>query len=184
MQGPEDDRMTIESLHHVAYRCKDAQATVDFYTKVLGLRFTMAMAEDKVPSTREDCPYMHIFFQMADGSHVAFFELPDAPPMGHDPNTPGWVQHLALRVRGEDELLDYKRRAEAAGCEVIGPVDHTIFRSIYFFDPSGNRLELSANIAAPGVMEKLDAARDAMLAEWNRTKRPPRQAAFVHDKGA
>jgi len=47
--------MTVQSLHHVAYRCKDAQQTVDFYTKVLGLKFTMAMAEDKVPSTREDC---------------------------------------------------------------------------------------------------------------------------------
>ena len=46
--------MTVQSLHHVAYRCKDAQQTVDFYTKVLGLTFTMAMAEDKVPSTRED----------------------------------------------------------------------------------------------------------------------------------
>ncbi len=172
--------MTIQSLHHVAYRCKDAQQTVDFYTKVLGLQFTMAMAEDKVPSTREDCPYMHIFFRMADGSHVAFFELPEEPPMGRDANTPAWVQHLALRVDNEAALLDYKRRVEAAGVEVIGPVDHTIFRSIYFFDPSGIRLELAANVPAAAALRKLDETRDSMMEEWNRTKRPPRQAAFVH----
>ncbi len=172
--------MTVQSLHHVASRCKDAQQTVDFYTKVLGLKFTMAMAEDKVPSTREECPYMHIFFRMADGSHVAFFELPEAAPMGRDANTPEWVQHLALRVDDEAALLEYKRRVEAAGGEVIGPVDHTIFRSIYFFDPSGIRLELTANVLAPEAMRKLDETRDAMLEEWNRTKRPPRQASFVH----
>lgn len=174
--------MAVESLHHAAYRCKDAQETVDFYTKVLGLEFTMAMAEDKVPSTREDCPYMHIFFRMKDGSHVAFFELPEARPMGHDPNTPGWVQHLALRVSDPAELAEYKKRAEKWGCEVIGPVDHTIFSSIYFFDPSGNRLELTANIPNPEAIGKLSATRDAMLREWNVTKRPPRQAAFVHAK--
>lgn len=172
--------MAVESLHHVAYRCKDAQQTVDFYTRVLGLKFTMAMAEDKVPSTREDCPYMHIFFQMADGSHVAFFELPEVAPMGRDANTPQWVQHLAMRVASEAELLEYKARAEAAGCEVIGPVDHTIFRSIYFYDPSGHRLELAANVANPEAMRKLDEEREVMMAEWNRTKRPPRQASFVH----
>lgn len=172
--------MTIESLHHVAYRCKDAQQTVDFYTKVLGLEFSMAMAEDKVPSTREESPYMHVFFRMADGSHVAFFELPESPPMGRDPNTPAWVQHLALRVTDEAELIEYKRRAEAAGCAVIGPVDHTVFRSIYFHDPSGNRLELTANVAAPEAMQRLVETRDEMMRDWNRTKRPPRQAAFVH----
>ena len=172
--------MTVMSLHHVAYRCKDAQQTVDFYTRVLGLEFTMAMAEDKVPSTREESPYMHIFFRMADGSHVAFFELPDSPPMGRDPNTPAWVQHLALRVADEAQLLDYKARVEAAGGEVIGPVDHTIFRSIYFHDPSGNRLELTANIPNAKAMQALDETRDEMLREWNVTKRPPRQAAFVH----
>ena len=123
---------------------------------------------------------MHIFFRMADGSHVAFFELPEAAPMGRDANTPEWVQHLALRLDDEAALFEYKRRLEQAGCAVIGPVDHTIFKSIYFFDPSGNRLELTANMPAPAALRVLDETRDEMLAEWDRTKRPPRQAAFVH----
>jgi catechol 2,3-dioxygenase-like lactoylglutathione lyase family enzyme len=172
--------MTILSLHHAAYRCKDAQQTVDFYTRLLGLTFSMAMAEDTVPSTGEHSPYMHIFFRMADGSHVAFFELPEAAPMGRDPNTPDWVQHLALRVGSEAELLEYKAKLEAAGVNVIGPTDHTIFKSIYFFDPSGHRIELSANLPAASELRRLGEVRDAMLAEWNVTRRPPRQAGFVH----
>jgi len=153
---------------------------VDFYTQVLGLEFTMAMAEENVPSTGEHSPYMHVFFRMADGSHVAFFELPEAAPMGRDPNTPPWVQHLALRVDDEAALLDYKTRAERWGCKVIGPTDHTLFKSIYFFDPSGNRLELAANMQADKARRTLGEVRDSMMTEWNRTKRPPRQAAFVH----
>ena len=83
--------MDIKSLHHVAYRCKDAKQTAEFYTKVLGLEYAMAMAEDRVPSTGEQSPYMHIFFRMDDGSYVAFFEVPESPPMGRDQNTPSWV---------------------------------------------------------------------------------------------
>ena len=91
--------MDIKCLHHVAYRCKDAAQTVDFYSNVLGLEYSMAVAEDRVPSTGERSPYMHIFFRMDDGSFIAFFELPESPTMGRDTNTPAWVQHLALRVK-------------------------------------------------------------------------------------
>src|SRR3546814_8092659 len=102
--------MTIQKLHHVAYRCRDAKRTVDFYTKALGLKFTMAMSEDKVPTTGARCPYMHIFFQMADGSHVAFFDLAEAEPMNLDPNTPPWVQHLALEVEDAEALEQSVKR--------------------------------------------------------------------------
>jgi glyoxylase I family protein len=80
--------MNIKSLHHVAYRCKDAKQTAAFYTEVLGLEYAMALAEDRVPSTGEHSPYMHVFFRMDDGSYVAFFEVPESPPMDRDRNTP------------------------------------------------------------------------------------------------
>ena len=102
--------MDIKSLHHVAYRCKDAKQTAEFYTKVLDLEYAMAVSEDRVPSTGEEHPYMHIFFRMDDGSYVAFFELPESPEMGRDGNTPLWVQHLALRVPDEETLERYKKR--------------------------------------------------------------------------
>ena len=39
----------IRKIHHVAYRCRDAAETVEFYREVLGMDFTIAFAEDFVP---------------------------------------------------------------------------------------------------------------------------------------
>src|SRR3954462_1014910 len=156
----------VKSLHHVAYRCKDAKQTAEFYTKVLGLEYAMAVAEDRVPSTGEEHPYMHIFFRMDDGSYVAFFELPESPEMGRDGNTPLWVQHLALRVADEETMLRYKKRIESHGVEVLGPVDHTICKSIYFFDPNGPRLELAVDTTTPEMRKQLTSVSEAMLNEW------------------
>ncbi|MCL4800004.1 MAG: VOC family protein [Burkholderiales bacterium] len=173
--------MDIKSLHHVAYRCRDARETVEFYSGVLGLEYAMALAEDRVPSTGERSPYMHVFFRMDDGSYVAFFEVPESPPMGRDEATPRWVQHLALRVADEPALLACKARLEARGVEVVGPTDHGICKSIYFFDPSGHRLELAVDTMTPEMDARLKAVRDEMLAEWDRTRRAPRHAAWVHE---
>lgn len=174
--------MLVKSLHHVAYRCNDAQETVDFYTNILGLDFGLAVAEDRVPSTNERSPYMHIFFRMEDGGYIAFFELPEAAPMGRDGNTPEWVQHLALNVADEETLLAAKERLESNGIDVIGPTDHTICKSIYFFDPNGHRLELTLDTTTPEMAERLASVRDEMLTEWNKTKKAPHHAAWVHEK--
>lgn len=174
--------MDVKGLHHVAYRCKDARETVDFYTKVLGLEYTMAVAEDRVPSTQEKNPYFHLFFRMDDGSFIAFFELPESPPMGRDPATPPWVQHLALRVADEETLLKCKRHIESCGVEVLGPIDHTICKSIYFFDPNGHRLELTWSTATAEMVGKLVGVRDLMQADWEKTKRAPHHADWVHQK--
>ena len=174
--------MDIKSLHHVAYRCRDARETADFYTRVLGLEYAMALAQDRVPSTGEPHPYMHVFFRMDDGAYVAFFELPDSPEMGRDPNTPAWVQHLALRVADEETLLRSKARIESHGVEVLGPVDHGMCKSIYFFDPSGHRLELAVDTMTREMRQRLASVSGAMLEEWSRTRKAPRHADWVHKK--
>ena len=153
----------IKRIHHTAYRCVDAEQTVHWYKKYLDMDFILAIAEDQVPSTKEPDPYMHIFLDAGAGNVLAFFELPTKPAMGRDPNTPNWTQHLALEVSSMDELLAAKARLEADGIEVVGPTDHTIFKSIYFYDPSGHRLELAVNTGTPAMMEKLDAVKWAML---------------------
>src|SRR5579863_1263105 len=81
----------LEGLHHVAYRCLDAGETVDFYTNVIGLKFAHAISQDRVPSTQEFSPHLHIFFELGDGSYLAFFELAKAPLPQRDPNTPDWA---------------------------------------------------------------------------------------------
>jgi catechol 2,3-dioxygenase-like lactoylglutathione lyase family enzyme len=172
--------MQIKKIHHVAYRCVDARQTVLWYEKYLDMRFVLAIAEDRVPSTGAPDPYMHVFLDAGAGNVLAFFELPSAPAMAPDRNTPAWVQHLALEVDSIDQLLAAKARLEADGIGVIGPTDHTIFKSIYFFDPSGHRLELAVNTGTPQMMKKLDDVKWAMLDEWAATKKAPRHADWMH----
>lgn len=173
--------MLVQQVHHVAYRCKDARETVQWYGKHLGMKFVLAIAENEVPSTGAPDPYMHVFLDAGQGNILAFFELPNQPEMGRDPNTPAWVQHLALKVESVDKLLETKAKLQAAGVEVIGPTNHTIFKSIYFFDPNGHRLELAADCGTPEMMRQLDEVKWDMLEEWSRTRRAPQHAAWMHD---
>jgi catechol 2,3-dioxygenase-like lactoylglutathione lyase family enzyme len=174
--------MQIDRIHHVAYRCKDAKQTVEWYTKYLNMNFILAIAEDQVPSTHAPDPYMHLFMDAGGGNVLAFFEIPNSPPMGRDTNTPEWVQHIAFKVDSVATLEATKARLEADGIDVVGVTDHTIFKSIYFFDPSGHRLELAADTATPDMMKKLDDVKWDMLEEWNKTKRAPKHAAWMHEK--
>ena len=96
--------MNISRIHHVAYRCKDAKETVEWYQKHLGMNFVLAIAEDHVPSTHAPDPYMHLFMDAGGGNILAFFELPNSPAMGRDTNTPDWVQHIALKVDSVEAL--------------------------------------------------------------------------------
>ena len=173
--------MKIKRIHHVAYRCKNAKETVEFYQRVMGMDFQLAIAEDEVPSTKEPDPYMHVFMDAGNGNVLAFFEVPNSPTMQKDPNTPEWLQHIAFEVEDMASLLSAKARLQAEGLDVLGPVDHTIFKSIYFFDPSGHRLELAVNTAKPGMLEELHEVAPAMIEEWDRTKKAPKHAAWLHD---
>lgn len=173
--------MKIQRMHHVAYRCKDAEATVRWYGEHLDMGFVLAIAEDHVPSTHAPDPYMHVFLDAGGGNILAFFEIPNSPPMGRDENTPDWVQHIAFQVDSVQTLEATKQRLEAAGIPVVGITDHTIFKSIYFFDPNGHRLELAADTATEDQLQRLDAVKWDMLTEWSRTKRAPRHAAWMHE---
>ena len=173
--------MDIKRIHHVAYRCNDAKETVDFYQRVLSMDFQIAFAEDEVPSTKEPDPYMHIFLDAGMGNVLAFFELPTREPMDRDRNTPEWVQHIAFEVENYAALEAAKKHIEAEGVDVLGPTNHGIFQSIYFFDPNGHRLELVANTRTDEQVEELQRVAPAMLEEWSRTKKAPRHAAWLHE---
>lgn len=167
----------VRKIHHVAYRCKDARETVQWYGRHLGMRFVLAIAEDRVPSTHAPDPYVHVFLDAGGGNILAFFELPNSPPTGRDEATPAWVQHLAFEVDSVATLQATRERLAADGIEVTGPTDHTIFQSIYFFDPNDHRIELAANTATADMSARLDTVKWDMLEEWSRTRRAPRHAA-------
>ena len=174
--------MNLKRIHHVAYRCNDAKETVEFYQNLLDMDFVLAIAENEVPSTKEPDPYMHVFLDAGMGNVLAFFELPNSPPMDRDHNTPEWVQHIAFELESMEELLAAKERIEAAGLDVLGPTNHGIFKSIYFFDPNGHRIELAANTGTPAQMAQLHEVAPRMLEEWSVTKRAPAYAAWLHEE--
>jgi catechol 2,3-dioxygenase-like lactoylglutathione lyase family enzyme len=160
----------ILGLHHYAYRCRDAEQTRAFYEDVLGLPLAHTIEADVVPSTGEHCPYMHIFFRMGDGSYMAFFDLGDDEAAQPSPNTPSWVNHIALSVQSIDVLERMQARLHAAGVHTLGPTDHKIFTSIYFFDPNGIRVELTAQHATAQEMAAKQTQARPSLDRWTRRK--------------
>ncbi len=109
---------------------------------------------------------------MTDGSCIAFFDLGDNQTAEPSPNTPGWVNHLALRVGSLAELEAARTRLGAAGIDVLGPTDHHFIKSIYFFDPNGIRLELTTPSIPAADPTHETYAREAHeeLAAWEREK--------------
>jgi glyoxylase I family protein len=163
--------MLCKKLHHAAYRCKDAGETTRFYTEMLGLKFAHAMGEDHVPSTGKYSPHVHIFFELEDGSSIAFFECPKDPGDIKDMASPDWIQHFAFEVESVEVLMRAKEDLQAKGLKVVGPTNHDDFiTSIYFFDPSGHRLELTARTCHdPARLQSFADEAPEVLALWSET---------------
>jgi glyoxylase I family protein len=166
----------IQGLHHYAYRARDAEETRHFYEDILGLPLYHLIQSDHVPSTGEYCPYTHFFFRLQDGSFIAFFDLGDDEAAQPSPNTPSWVNHIAFNVDSIEALENSKARLQAHGVEVLGITDHRIFKSIYFFDPNGIRLELSAQVAPAAQMHAESLTVHQQLQAWNEHKIAQRKA--------
>ena len=162
--------VTLKGLNHVAWRCIDAEQTRQFYEGVLGLPLVHTVTSDHVPSTGEYAPYFHIFFEMADGSYIAFFDIRDGKGATVPPDLPSWVHHFAFEVDTIDEVLAMKERLEKAGVEVIGVTDHHFINSIYFFDPNGLRLEVTVRTETKEYMDEAKTKAHAALRKWTEEK--------------
>jgi catechol 2,3-dioxygenase-like lactoylglutathione lyase family enzyme len=175
----------FQRLHHIAYRCRDAQRTVDFYTQVVGLEYVAGLMppesrtapswplnEPGQPARKvlgEPADSIHIFFRLGDGSYLAFFDVPSAAEDGPE-QTPWWVKHIAFETDSMEKLLAAKARLEAHGVQVLGPKDHDFCQSIYFMDPDGHRLEITVRTERADSWERLAAQAGRSLAEWNERK--------------
>lgn len=163
-------QITINGLHHVAWRCRDAEATRHFYEDILGLPLAHIVKADEVPSTGEKMPYVHIFFEFHDGSYIAFFDVNDHQGNTLHPEMPTWIPHFAMEVNSQSDLLALKTRLEDHGVDVIGVVDHHFLNSIYFFDPNGVRLEFTVRTQTPEYLKNARQHARAALDEWTREK--------------
>lgn len=158
-----------QMLHHTAYVTHDVAATCDFYTRVLRMKLVSSVIDDAIPSTGDPFPYIHIFFEMGDGSTIAFFEslgLPPLAPVTH----PAYdiFNHLALNAGSVEAVQQWAEHLTAEGVEYIGPVEHGIITSIYFRDPNNLRLELTADVI-PEWKEHGDKAMQD-VADWQALK--------------
>ena len=158
----------IRGLHHAAFRCRDSEETRRFYEDFLGLPLVEAFAIRETMTGRSTS-VLHTFFEMGDGSCMAFFEAPDRPfefKAQHD-----FDLHIALEV-GDAELEARFEQGRALGIETRGIADHGFIRSIYFRDPNGYVVELSAKKGEPATGEAGDRTRTARAAldEWQRSK--------------
>lgn len=160
----------VLGLHHFAWRCRDAEETRHFYEDILGLPLVHVIRLDRVPSTGEYCPYVHVFFEMTDGSNIAFFDLGDDKAALPSPNTPPWVNHIALRLDTLEQLESMKARLIDNGIEVLGVTDHHFVRSIYFFDPNGLRVELTVPVAPVEELEGYKMRARPALDAWTAEK--------------
>ena len=151
----------IRGLHHSAYRCRDSEQTRAFYEGFLGLPLAGTLEIKETKSGRQT-ETLHTFYKLGDGSYLAFFEAPDMPfdfKVQHD-----YDLHIALEV-DTSTLQDMHARGKAAGIDTRGISDHGFIHSIYFRDPNGYVIELTAKTpahdramdpAVNGAREKLD----------------------------
>lgn len=157
----------IEGLHHSAYRCRDIEETRSFYEDFLGLPLVNAF---ELSQTKTGSPTraIHAFFSMADGSCLAFFEVPNLPfefKAQHD-----FDLHIALEVPRRS-LESWLRMAKAAGVECRGIADHEFMESIYLRDPNGYVVELCSKRGnhADAMDPSRNGAREN-LDVWQRSK--------------
>ena len=138
----------IKGLHHAAYRCRDSEETRRFYEDFLGLPLAAALDISETKTGRTTS-VLHTFYRMDDGSCLAFFEVPGVPFDFKNQNP--LDLHIALGVE-PDTFEKMLQKAQREGREVRGPVDHGFVRSIYFRDPNGYVIELTASTGKHGEM--------------------------------
>ncbi|NKB56548.1 MAG: VOC family protein [Alphaproteobacteria bacterium] len=157
----------IKGLHHNAYRCRDSEETRKFYEDFLGLQLAGALAIEE-SSTGRKTSVLHTFYEMDNGSYLAFFEAPDRDfefKKQHD-----YDLHIALEVDREALAVMFKRGKEE-GIETRGVSDHHFVESIYFRDPNGYVIELTAKLPDHDAMmdPAMNGARK-IVDDWNAAR--------------
>lgn len=152
----------IRKLHHNAYRCRDSEETRRFYQDFLGLPLAETLEIGETKSGRKTST-LHTFYELDDGSYLAFFEAPDMP--FEFKNQHDFDLHIALEVAPE-VLPDMLAKGRAAGIETRGISDHGMVHSIYFRDPNGYVIELTAK--TPEHDKLMDPATNGARAKMDR----------------
>ena len=172
----------LDRIHHVAYRCRDAQQTVEWYNG-----YSAWNTSRRSPRIRCHRPASSI--RTCTCSSIAVEET-----YWRFSNCRISRRWGATRIRRRgcntsrfewpnlDALLAAKAHIAAQGIDVVGPTYHGVFKSIYFFDPNGHRIELACDIGNAHQYAEIRRVAPLMLEEWSRTKRAPQHAAWLHQE--
>jgi len=158
----------VEGLHHLAVSTGNIKEQIDYFTDKLGMELQALYWMHGVENT------MHGFLRLNDESSIAFVcnpdiaEIPRVLGSSHAGNPAansagGTMQHLALKVSGDAELLAMRDRLRSKGVPVMGPVEHGMCRSIYFAGPENLSLELSYSNAPINNEEWIDPEVVALI---------------------
>lgn len=166
-------KSAVCNLHHHAFACRDAEETRHFYEDILGMPMVAAIFETTHPRSGAQSSYLHAFFEMADGTCLAFFDYPEyfasIDPAELEPRD-SLVHHIALEVHGYEQIEKFKQRL-AAHDVAHREIDHGYCRSLYFVDPNGLKLELTTNVArSPADFAAFRRDAHATLAQWQKLK--------------
>lgn len=124
----------INKVGHVVLNVKDVETSAQFYTEVLGMEI-MRLREGNAA-----------FLSFGTQHHdIALFKAPEGAERGAL-----GLNHIALQIEGgETELRQLYGKLVQHGTKVDFTTDHGMTRSVYFFDPDGNRLEIFCEMMDP-----------------------------------
>jgi len=166
----------IRKLHHNAYRCRDSEETRRFYEDFLGLPLVNAF-EIRETKTGRDTRVLHSFYRMGDGSCLAFFEVPGEEGKDFEfKDQHDYDLHIAVEV-DMPTLHRMFEKGKAAGIDTRGISDHGFIDSIYFRDPNGYVIELTAR--KPGHDEAMNPAKNGARARLDRWQAAKAESATV-----
>jgi len=151
----------IKKLHHAAYRCKNSEETRKFYENFLGLKLVNAFEINETQTGRKTS-VLHSFYEMDDNSCIAFFEAPDQPFEFKDQHD--FDLHIALEVSYEN-LIKMFEKGKKEKIDTRGISDHGFISSIYFRDPNGYVVELTAKKTSYKGISDSNARKN--LQKWN-----------------
>jgi catechol 2,3-dioxygenase-like lactoylglutathione lyase family enzyme len=160
----------LYNIQHSAYRCRDAEQTRWFYEDVLGLKLAAVLAlEPDESGAAPQC--LHIFFEMGDGNHIAFFDEPDHARPEQFEKKHGFDLHVAFEARDAHALAHWKQRWSDAGI-AYSTIDHGFLHSIYCYDPNGIRIEITCKTPQYGAyMAQQGGTARQELSRWTQRTR-------------
>jgi catechol 2,3-dioxygenase-like lactoylglutathione lyase family enzyme len=179
----------VAGVDHVAFVTFKPKETVRFYRDVLGFPLVQTVAA-KAWGHPDQPDFIHFFFDVGAGAHIAFFYYFGVDPHD-DPTAPPLLvraRHLALQVKSVDDLDMYQKRLEDAGFPLLYRVMHETIESIYVVDPNGYYFEITrrlrpsldvdaddATLTMDALVEAIDSGEPTLEAVWAR------KAALIAD---